>query len=529
MKKMIRNVCVAAMTALLAFTTLTGCGGQDAQSGGQNEGSGTQASGQNEESGAAGGEQTGVVEDSQTADGEWTGEVEKVVMTFLTGGVEPADLGMVQDAINEITTKKIGVEIEFRPVSIFEAPATVPMWIGGGEQIDLFCAAFTGVDPFISLNMIEPMTDLLAQNAPYLEEFSQESPLYYEKNGDVYGVRVTTNSGRVTGGYLFFKEDLEAAGFEYKDGDQITLDDLDVIFAKLKELYPDSYPAGLFGSTSRAGMTMVYDTLGATASSGALIGLDSTEVVNYYASEEYKSFLEHARGWYEKGYVLQDAATTDISLNESMTSGLLRGYFNEYDPFLRETANITYGKEVLTLVLVEPYAPSVAPALNEYWTIPVTAAHPEAAVRLLNLAFSDSEVDNLFAYGIEGVHYEKTGENTIQQTERTTSSYAIPGQMGITQHRYYVSVDTSAEDEALDALAQSRRTKGYGFFYDATAMTTQITAIDAVVAKYQAALETGSVDLETEYPKFLQELEAAGINEVIADKQAQFDAWLNQQ
>lgn len=527
MRRLTKKICAATLAALLAVTSLTGCGKQDQE---QNLDSATpSSSGQPGEAATGGEEQNSSQNETLDAEDVWSGEVDKVIMTFLTAGVEPADLGIVQDAINEITTKKIGVEIEFKPVSIFEAPATVPMWIGGGEQLDLFCAAFTGLDPFISLNMIEPMTDLLEQNAPYLEEFSKESPVYYEKNGEVYGIRVTGDAGIGSGGYLFAKEALEAAGFNYEDGDVITLDDLDVIFEKLKEVYPDSYPAGLLGSAGRAGMTFVSDALGATASSGVLIGLDSTEVVNYYASDEYKNFLEHARSWYEKGYVLRDAATTDISLNDAMKSGMYLGYFNGFSPFLRETANITYGKECICLVIVEPCMPSLSPAGNEYWTIPVTAKEPEAAIRLLNLVYSDPELDNLFSYGIEGIHYEKTDENTIKTTERAASSFAILGQMGIATHRYYVGVDTSEEDMEIEQTARNRRTKGYGFFYDATAMTTQITAIDAVVAKYQPALETGSVDLETEYPKFLQELEAAGINEVIADKQAQFDAWLNQQ
>ena len=60
-------------------------------------------------------------------------------------------------------------------------------------------------------------------------------------------------------------------------------------------------------------------------------------------------------------------------------------------------------------------------------------------------------------------------------------------------------------------------------------MTNQITAVQAVITEYQAALETGSVDLDTVYPEFIQKLEANGINDIIADNQAQFDAWLAQQ
>ena len=36
---------------------------------------------------------------------------------------------------------------------------------------------------------------------------------------------------------------------------------------------------------------------------------------------------------------------------------------------------------------------------------------------------------------------------------------------------------------------------------------------------------TGSLDLESNYSTFLEKLEAAGINDIIAEKQAQLDQW----
>ena len=46
-----------------------------------------------------------------------------------------------------------------------------------------------------------------------------------------------------------------------------------------------------------------------------------------------------------------------------------------------------------------------------------------------------------------------------------------------------------------------------------------------MVAQYLPSLESGSVDLDTYYPEFIDALKAAGVDEVIADKQQQFDEW----
>ena len=88
---------------------------------------------------------------------------------------------------------------------------------------------------------------------------------------------------------------------------------------------------------------------------------------------------------------------------------------------------------------------------------------------------------------------------------------------------------TKEADDAWTEIALGRRTKGYGFCYDASNMTDKITAIDAVIQEYVPALTTGSADLESTYASFIDKLEANGMNELVADKQAQFDAWLAQQ
>ena len=55
---------------------------------------------------------------------------------------------------------------------------------------------------------------------------------------------------------------------------------------------------------------------------------------------------------------------------------------------------------------------------------------------------------------------------------------------------------------------------------------TQVAAVANVVSQYNTALTYGEENPEEVLPEFLAELEAAGINDIIADYQAQLDAWL---
>lgn len=463
------------------------------------------------------------------------GEVTKIIMTFPTTGVEPADLRLVQDAVNEISVSKIGVEVELKPVSIFDLPSQCPMWIGAGEQMDLMCVAFTGLQSYIDQGMIEPMDEWIETEAPYLKTLAEDLPVYDTTGaGGVYGIMTLPSCEGRAGGYMISVEDLEAAGLSYEDGDMITLDDLDDIFAKIKEVKPDVYPCGVTGSLNYGTMTFLSDTLGATAASGAVIGLDSTEIVNLYASDEYKNYLEHARKWYENGYILKDAATTDISLLELSSNGTISGYFSEGNAGLRNTLELNTGKEYIHLMFNEPYIPAVSSAAASYWTVPVTAAEPEAAVRFLNLMYEDPDIANTFVWGVEGKHYEFIDKETgvIRYPEGVTGensgySYGL-GLYGQQADNYAMLQSTKEEDEVWNAKALERKTKGYGFCYDSSAMTNQIIAVEAVIKEYLPALETGSAELESTYADFISKLESNGINEIIADKQSQFDEWLSE-
>ena len=65
-----------------------------------------------------------------------------------------------------------------------------------------------------------------------------------------------------------------------------------------------------------------------------------------------------------------------------------------------------------------------------------------------------------------------------------------------------------------------------GFVFDPTEVTNQITACANVIAQYYVPLMYGEVDIDEFLPIFNDALHAAGIDDIIAAKQAQLDAWL---
>ena len=171
-----------------------------------------------------------------------------------------------------------------------------------------------------------------------------------------------------------------------------------------------------------------------------------------------------------------------------------------------------------------------------FWTIPVTSSSPEAAMKFLNLMLSDERITNLLAWGIEGEHYVFVDreQGIIDYPEGIDSSnitYLNPlGLYGDKRKQYVLkSEDLREIQEAYSQEALDNPSGIRGFIYSPSNVESQLDMLEAIVAQYVPILESGSVDLDVYYPAFLEALEKAGIDEVIADKQQQLDAWLAQQ
>ena len=87
-------------------------------------------------------------------------------------------------------------------------------------------------------------------------------------------------------------------------------------------------------------------------------------------------------------------------------------------------------------------------------------------------------------------------------------------------------------DEDIEGFADfiypnAATSKFLGYTFDPTNVSTALTAVSAVIGQYAPALECGIVDPEEKIPEFLDALKAAGIDDVIAENQAQLDALLS--
>ncbi|SCP99518.1 ABC transporter substrate-binding protein [Anaerobium acetethylicum] len=505
------------LTVAMAVSALAGCGSNE----GSTEGSSTEGS-------------------TTESSSKENGSADHIIVTYLTMGETPTDLGLVQDAVNAISIPEINVEVEFKPVAIGETFTSYSTWIASGERMDLMMLCFQDPSSYIESGSIQPLNEYLSADAPDILNLAKEFPLYEgaQREESIYGVNPVNACYGKYGSIMLRKDYFDELGAELKD--KYTYADLTEVFAGIKSNHPDTYPLGVLGSDCSTSNSLfsrfnVVDVLGAGVDTGVLMGMDSTKIVNLFETDEYFAFLKQMKEWNEAGYIMQDATTTTSTMPELTSAGIMASalvYPNEPNVEVAYNSGFRAFGGAVALDTTDPYMPSNGASNGIYWTIPVTSKSPDAAMKFLNLTYSNTEVTNLIQWGIEGKHYVKTDtENVVEFPEgldaNSTGYYCTLGVWGDKSAVYAMTKDNRAENEALTEKGLENRSVAsqHGYSYDSSKMANQVIAVDSVLQQYMPALETGSVsDLDSTYKEFISALKAAGMDDIIADNQAQLDA-----
>jgi putative aldouronate transport system substrate-binding protein len=324
------------------------------------------------------------------------------------------------------------------------------------------------------------------------------------------------------------------------DMTQVTsINDLTDVLRTVKEAYPDITPlVPVSQGTSGINLTIAgvdYLTDDYNSPKGILLG-DSTTVVDYYGTDEFAESCDLVRTWYNEGLILKDAATTTSTSTELMSADNSFCYVASYSYPPADTAAALAaqmgGQSLGAVQIGDAYLDTTSVnALS--WMVASTSEVPEAALKFMNLTFSDQEVINLLIYGLEGRDYVLDDEGYLAYPEgedASTVPYTAQLSCGTLGNYFlmYPMDGTSKEslvwEEEQNQLA--KKSPAMGFTFDSNSVKTEYTSVSNVIQQYLPGLLCGSVDPEVIIPEFRERLDSAGLNEIIAEKQNQLDAWL---
>lgn len=501
------------LTGVMALGMLAGCGADAGQKGG---GASTAA----EEDAAADSSEGG----SAAAD---DGEMKRINM-YTMGIGNTTDYKVVQDAINEISREKIGVEVNWTVLDIGQWFEQYNLLLSGSEPVDLM-VNMGGVSQGVSQGAFLELDELY-------EQYGQDIASYYDEeflkagriNGSLYGIAGQKDFAGTTA-ITYRKDIVEELGL---DVSQVrSLADWTPVLEAVHEAYPDMAAfVSNGGNTLNQFNSYDWDTLGDREGVLMNYGKD-TEVVNLYETEEYEELVRQMRTWYQAGLVDKDAATNTESWGDMVRAG--KGFCSLVtgNPGSEYEHSINTGYPIGTIAITEPLS-TTGNVTAVMWSIPYMASEPEAAMKFLNLMYSDPEVSDLLNYGIEGTHYEmaEDGTYTYVQGQDDSSCTYHPAMTWIWPNTYIGGQWQDAAPELGEKMTEfnknARKSKAMGFTFDNSSVINEATACSNVMQQYTFGLEVGAVDVDTVLPEFRQALKDAGIDKVIAEKQRQLDEWL---
>ena len=474
---------------------------------------------------------------------------EKVNLVYYYWGTPQNDLASVNEELNKYLEEKMNTTVDLKLIDGGTYDSKMALVMSGNEEYDLCFTSSWSNNYYqnVAKGAYVEMGPLLEEYAPVtLETAPQRFWDAITIKGKVYGA---INFQQSAAGFGFRVQADLADKYEFDWKNAKSLADIEPFLADIKANEPDLIPFGYNKTVDpfvKGPIAWGYDAIGDIFSPG-WVALDDEEmtVVNQYDTEEFKEYAKLMRSWYEKGYIRSDAATlSDISPDQKAGK-----YAIEYEQIDLATedfaeAGLDYQGRMYSVNGIVSYDHKfVEPILtNEkasatMTSISVTSKNPERAMMFIELMNTDRYAYNLLSNGIEGKHYTREGELiTVDSTAgyqpftswefgNMANSYISTGSWPAGGEEVREDGLTVANGLWYDLNQNVEGSPLLGFAFDVEPVKSEIANCQAVIDQLYYSISCGSVDPDTYIPQFNDQLKAAGLEKVLAEKQKQLDEW----
>lgn len=498
---------VLLLTAVMTLTVFSGCGETEEE---KNSVSQDNQEQQNKE----------VVEENNDEENPYA---EHVILRIFMPTKQTPDDEAVAEYINnlpQVQALNVSIEIVKQAGGYSEHKEKIPLLLATSEQMDI---GFDDSSDFAN-RMVDgvyyDISEFLAEDEEFYDMLSEVFWTGVSYEGGIYGV--PTNK-EVAGEWAVYTE----SGFLEKYGiDPSSITDFQDLEQVMEACVEDERCPLLVRNYLRIiqfGLTDDYDFIDGRYYA-AIKSDEGKTVINPFETEEFAELVNTMYEWNQKGYIDQNILTAES--DEEQQAGRIGGIWGKKYAY---GANLNKDEWETDGVLL-----SVAKAkiTNEdvrgaIYGIYEKCENPERAYEFLKLWNTDSEVKNALYLGIPDVHYTVV-DGQAQLVENKKELYDAEnwttGNNKICTPTATDMTDWESSD-AFDAVAD--KNCDLGIVIDTQITETQQANVNAVMAEYLPGLMFGFKDPESGIAELNTQLKAAGIDEIIADFQTQYDAFLS--
>ena len=443
-------------------------------------------------------------------------------------GTIPADQKIVLDKANAITREKIGVTVNI----VYKTTEQFELDLNTGEYYDMTftCDWVNNFDSNAGKGYYYDITNLIKSETPKLYDAVNPWWDVGTLHDTVYGVPMLKDLGAE----VFFR--LNSDYYETKKGctlpEEMSFGELEPYLQMWKDDHPDEYPF-IVTASGLNGLNQVHESIVGNylvipySKAGTAEG---TKIIPVWEDKEYLEILRNMHKWYQEGYINPDAATlkeVPYSMRNPVRIGTAwTGYRGWSDPDIVG----------FNVKLVRFLGPNLSRSSEQGSLIAINAAadeeHAKACLKYMELLYTDRELRDTLAYGIEGTHF-RYYEDTVIRIEENADRYRLD--LFETGPAVSASVLSAGENNLADPDEWKKVYEGYktanvsdtkGFSFDPTNVEAEIAAMDAVWESNYAELITGTMDPDEVMKDMKKQMEDIGIEKVQKEAQSQLDEYL---
>jgi putative aldouronate transport system substrate-binding protein len=490
--------------ALMAAVMLTGC----------SSGSGNKQADVSETTGAS----------TNPGDNTTGGAVVKI--TAVLPGQESNPAKSVLKVINE-KLKADGLNIEVSVKYIDDYFNKLALNIAGGTEYDLAWAHSSTLSDLVSKKVYQPIDDALKTDGP---DLLANTPDYVLKGGAIKGKQYAiARSIPMTGFNNVFniRGDLR---IKYGIPKITTLDGLETYFQAVVKNEPNMYA---FGDANTQALFPTYADYYFPIGDGGMYPVyidpaDKTYTVkSFLDTQPFTDIVTKKLEWKNKGWIPADSSIDgEAGFDKGKVAALGANLFRASERIDTLTANVP-GATVETVYL-EPQTRRIYSAGDNMMAVPSSSKHVKEAVALMNWIKKDQANFDLWSYGVEGVNYKLTDGSIGVSGIADKDKYNTPVWMWNDLRIARFSTNYPKEDIAAlkDWDSKSEVTPLVGFTLDQSKIKTQISQMTAVMNEYGVNLGLGVTDINKIRDEMMKKMNAAGLQDVIAETQKQINAYL---
>ncbi|WP_123043215.1 ABC transporter substrate-binding protein [Cohnella candidum] len=441
----------------------------------------------------------------------------------------------VNELVNKLTMKELNMKVNLIPLTWDSYQQKLSLMLASNEPIDISFVFTFDLPTYLSSGYIVDASKYSQYTEGIYKVLGDDAKTGYV--GNIQAGFPMLNSRGAPSAFFVRKDIFDTLGYKASDfhvttDDYSSFDQLTQLFAKVKEKYPDITP---FDGYRTLGLNQVsyVDILGNNF--GVLDNYgQTTKVTNWYESDQFKQFADLNREWFSKGYSSKDIVVDKTQGQAKMKAGKTFAFFASYGPNAEAAMKSQTGYDTVMIPVSEKLKSTtvVSGSMNAVMS---TSRDKVKAFQFLNWAYNNAEFNDLLNWGVPGKDWVVNKDGFADYPDGVTAATVnYHEDFGFIYPNQYLMHPWAGNPKNIwdiykqfsdDAIVS----KAFGFNFDPTPVSDELTQLNTVLAKYETPISFGSVDPEENIAKLNSELKAAGLQKVIDEKQKQLDAWLAKQ